>query len=93
MIPSVQVGIGTILHEKSIFSATDRCQHHKDGRERGRSAELTCPLPLFLLCVPNLFFKLLLYFYFTNLNRGLDVGVVGDISHNRLGMRAKGSLK
>jgi hypothetical protein len=35
MIPPVQIGIGTTLHEKSIFPATGRCQHHKDGRERG----------------------------------------------------------
>jgi len=37
-IPPVQIGIGTTLHEKSIFPATDRCQHHQDGRKGGRPA-------------------------------------------------------
>jgi hypothetical protein len=27
------IGIGTTLHEKSIFPASDRCQHHKDAKE------------------------------------------------------------
>ena len=34
-----------------------------------------------------------LYFHFTDLNDGLNVCVVGDISHNRLGVRAEGNLK
>jgi hypothetical protein len=35
----------------------------------------------------------LLHFHLSDLNRGLDVGLIGDICHNRFRVRAESILK